>query len=51
MGTYASQFDHNLVLKIDLEKLFKIHESGGSTETILNTFNSLEKAQYDILTK
>lgn len=51
MGTYASQFDQDFVLKIDLEKLFKIHEAGGSTETILNTFNSLEKAQYDILTK
>jgi hypothetical protein len=51
MGTYASQFDQDLVLKIDLEKLFQIHESGGITETILNTFNSLEKAQYDILTK
>ncbi len=51
MGTYASQFDQDLVLKIDLEKLFKIHEAGGSSETILNIFNSLEKAQYDILTK
>lgn len=51
MGTYASQFDENLVLKIDLEKLFQAYEEGSSQETILNIFNNLEKAQYDILMK
>lgn len=50
MGTYASQFNQDLTLKIDLEKLFKDFESGENKETILNTFNGLEKAQYDILT-
>lgn len=50
MGTYASQFNQDLTLKIDLEKLFKAHEGGENKESILNTFNSLEKAQYDILT-
>jgi hypothetical protein len=51
MGTYASQFNQDFTLKIDLEKLFKAYESGENKETILNTFNGLEKAQYDILTK
>ncbi|MEA9357940.1 hypothetical protein SHI21_17040 [Bacteriovorax sp. PP10] len=51
MGTYASQFNQDFTLKIDLGKLFKDYEGGENKETILNTFNGLEKAQYDILIK
>lgn len=49
MGTYASQFNADFTLKIDLKKIFEKYESGESSEKILNTFNALEKAQYDIL--
>lgn len=51
MGTYASQYNSDFTLKIDLDALFKAHESGENKETILNTFNNLEKVQYEILTK
>lgn len=49
MGTFASQYNEDYTLKIDLPKLFKDREEGSNTETILNTFNKLERAQYDIL--
>ncbi len=51
MGTYASQYNEDYTLKIDLPLLFKAKEEGSTNETILNTFNKLEKAQYDILVK
>lgn len=51
MGTYASQFNSDFTLKIDLEKIFQQYENGESSEKIINTFNALEKAQYDILMK
>nr|BDT28070.1 hypothetical protein BHI3_15360 [Bacteriovorax sp. HI3] len=49
MGTFASQYNEDYTLKIDLPKLFKEQEEGSNKETILNTFNKLEKSQYDIL--
>ncbi len=46
MGTYASQYNKDLSLKIDLPSLF---EEG--TNNVLEKFNLLEKAQYDLLIK
>lgn len=51
MGTYASQFNFDMTLKIDLAGLFQSYESGENSESVLNTFNNLEKVQYEILTK
>lgn len=51
MGTYASQFNSDMTLKIDLAGLFQSSESGENSESVLNTFNNLEKVQYEILTK
>lgn len=48
MGTYASQYNPDFTLKIDLAKLFKEDHSETS---ILDKFNILEKVQYDLLTK
>lgn len=45
MGTFASQYNPDFSLKIDLPKIFKTPEN----ESILKIFNKLEKAQYDIL--
>lgn len=49
MGTYASQYNADFSLKIDLPKLFKDHEADSENQSILKAFNGLEKAQYDIL--
>ena len=46
MGTYASQYNKDLSLKIDLPSLF---EEGAND--VLEKFNLLEKAQYDLLIK
>ncbi len=50
MGTYASQYNQDFSLKIDLPALFRKHQEGQLKQSILKTFNELEKAQYDILT-
>lgn len=49
MGAYASQYNADFSLKIDLPKLFKDHEANSENQSILKAFNTLEKAQYDIL--
>ena len=46
MGTYASQYNRDLSLKIDLTQLFDQHP-----EAVVEKFNLLEKAQYDLLIK
>ena len=46
MGTYASQYNKDLSLKIDLPSLF-----AEGSDTVLERFNLLEKAQYDLLIK
>lgn len=47
MGTYASQYNADLTLKIDVPELFRTHEG----HNVLEAFNKLEKAQYDLLIK
>jgi len=47
MGTFASQYDGNGKLKIDLAKLIK--EIG--QDKLFNTFNEIEKIQKDLLEK
>lgn len=49
MGTYASQYNPDFSLKIDLPALFQSFREGHLKQSILKTFNELEKAQYDIL--
>lgn len=49
MGTYASQYNSDFSLKIDLPVLFKQFREGHLKQSILKTFNELEKVQYDIL--
>ena len=45
MGSFASQYDNVGKLKLDLAKLFHDPSPG----TLLEKFNGLEKAQYDLL--
>jgi len=47
MGSFASQYDAEGKLKLDLVKLF--HDGGAGT--LLEKFNELEKVQHDLLTK
>lgn len=47
MGTFASQYDGNGKLKIDLARLIKDVEQG----RLFETFNGLEKVQKDLLAK
>lgn len=50
MGTFASQYNQDFTLKIDLPGLFKAQKEGQLNDKIINIFNKLEKSQYDILT-
>ena len=48
MGTYASQYNADLTLKINLSELFL---EDNSQKSVLDKFNALEKTQYDLLVK
>lgn len=49
MGTYASQYNSDQSLKIDLQKLFNKFDQGKIKDSVLEEFNRLEKTQYDLL--
>jgi hypothetical protein len=49
MGTYASQFDNDNHPKIDLIHLFEKFDNGEIQDSVLDEFNRLEKAEYDLL--
>ena len=51
MGTFASQYNADQSLKIDLVELFEKRECGGIEGSVLDEFNRLEKEQYDLLNK
>ncbi len=49
MGTFASQYNADKTLKIDLLQIFKKVDQGEIKTSVLEEFNRLEKAQYDLL--
>lgn len=49
MGTYASQYNLDQTLKIDLGELFDKFDRGEIKDSVLEEFNRLEKVQYDLL--
>ena len=50
-GTFASQYNADKTLKIDLLDLFKQQDAGTLKTSVLDAFNEAEKAQYDLLYK
>lgn len=49
MGTFASQYNADKSLKINLDELFLKFDHGEIKDSVLEEFNRQEKAQYDLL--